>query len=306
MVPCIQITDTNGQNQNIPVFDIRHIQEDSDYVRIIRITRREAVPVQEDFDTIVEKCNYDLVPFTDANASGRRTAVNRFYVARVLSLSDGTCIIVLKTEQNFYPVETYAVMSPLFEETGPGGAGTGDVTNAGNIGGGIGLFDNKNGSVLEFKTLVDGNNSQVVNNGDGTIQIDVDASGFTRTTFSLLGLTMIVKHTSGLLPALVNVGDGDWRLVVQTGTKLFDIIVLGGSSTINSGTSALTLRIDDADGHYYRLIVDYWISATKSRVNNPADAGLTVSYTEAGNERAYVFQNMGWFGGDFELNLLTL
>jgi len=57
-------------------------------------------------------------------------------------------------------------MPVLYENVGTGGGGMGDITNALNVGGGVELFKQKNGSILEFRTLTAGPGTSITQMGD--------------------------------------------------------------------------------------------------------------------------------------------
>lgn len=65
-----------------------------------------------------------------------------------------------------------------FFTTGALGAGAGGsgITGAANIGGGIGIYSSVAGNIIQLKTLVNGSNTTVVDNGNGTVQVNASAS----------------------------------------------------------------------------------------------------------------------------------
>jgi len=58
-----------------------------------------------------------------------------------------------------------------------GGGGGGGITSIVNDGGGIGLFRSLASNIAHFKTLINGTNTIVVDNGDGTVQVNATGGG---------------------------------------------------------------------------------------------------------------------------------
>lgn len=299
MLPCIELTKTDGSVYSQPVNDIRHIFETPSWVEVIRITNRKSVRVSDSFDDIVDKANLDLVEFTDTVYNNRKTAVNRAYVSRVAKLGDGQAIIILKTEQSFYPAESFDTLSPLFEQVNGGGAG-GTVTGD-NVGTGEGVFKDKVGSILNFKSLTAGTG---INLNATTNEIEIEATGsgsdIARATLTTADSFSVVVNYVGSLPTLSKVATGDYRLTVPTSTKIISLKITGRTTHLYG--SELTFRILDTDGHYYSLAPVYWQRSTNQQVDF-AVAGTIPSWSNtAADERTWVWVNMTFYGASgFEI-----
>ena len=293
MLPCIGLTKVDGTFYSQPVNDIRHIFEMPTYVVIIRITNRISELVTESFDDVVTAANLDLVPFQDAAMNNRRTAVNRAYVNRVAKVKDGQAIIVLKTEQSFYPVESFDTLSPIFAQVSGGGGGT--VTGD-NLGGGVEVFKDKVGSVLNFKTLVAGSGFTLTP-GTNIITLDSTASGeLSRASLVTDGLSVILTFTGSTDPVLTKVGAGDYRLTIPT-TEKITAIRIAGTNAHQTGTGTFKLRITDTDGHYYHLASSFIWSRTTNQPLDSQGGGVIPQWSNtAAGERTFEWQNVQLYG----------
>jgi len=75
-------------------------------------------------------------------------------------------------------------LGPIYKKGG--GGGMGDVTTAANVGDGEELFKQKNGTVLEFRTLVGVNGTTITQNGD-VLEVDGGGGGGTVTDAANVG-----------------------------------------------------------------------------------------------------------------------
>ena len=104
-----------------------------------------------------------------------------------------------------------------------GGGGTGEANTGSNVGTGDGVFKQKTGVDLEFKTLIGGTNTTITNNAND-LTIDVTGTGEVNTAS--------------------NVGTGDGVFKQKTGFDLEMKTLIGGTSvTIVNNTNDLTIDV---------------------------------------------------------------
>jgi hypothetical protein len=86
--------------------------------------------------------------------------------------------------------------------SGGGGGGGGTITGAENVGGGVvGLVRGVTGTLIDIKTFVDGTNTTVVDNGNGTVQVNATGGGGGGiTTNGSYGSPVAVVPSIGIAP----------------------------------------------------------------------------------------------------------
>jgi hypothetical protein len=304
MLPCIQLTRHDGALINQPVYDIRHIIEDTgNIVELIRITTRVSLRLQTDFDTVVSKSFLDLVPFGDASVGGRRTALNRRYVREMFRLGDGQAKIVLINGESFYPVEDYDTLSPLFEATsGSPGSGGGEVNTMSNLSGGTGLiFAQKSGVEFQLRSLVEGTNiSFGLAANTITINSTASGSGINRTVLSAGAMSMVVFHDS-TFPApppdhLVQNAVGDFTLTIPAEMLLFGFAFIGGPGHHSGGT--MKIEIIDTDGKNYYLMDKILMIGNKTASDQHSGLATFYSYDFTVSGVQFTWNNMTAYNPD--------
>jgi hypothetical protein len=149
------------------------------------------------------------------------------------------------------------------------------VTNAQNEGGGIGIFDNKSGTFLNFKTLTNLDGSVKITDGTSTvdlaIEFDDSSTGTTRTWTAF----KIFSELATKEPVITGTGDvNDY----YSGNKTFQSLPTGVLGTFLSGLDLTVNQAIDATntviqafGYLQKQITDFLAKLTAhiGNVSNP-------------------------------------
>jgi len=152
-----------------------------------------------------------------------------------------------------------------------GGGGTGEINTGSNVGAGDGVFKQKTGVDLEFKTLIGGTNTTITNNAND-LTIDVTGTGEVNTAS--------------------NVGTGDGVFKQKTGVDLEMKTLIGGTNvTIVNNANDLTISAT-VTGNYFKDSVIITSVSNNFNSATPTDIPLmTYTITQDGDYILYAIVN---------------
>jgi len=152
-----------------------------------------------------------------------------------------------------------------------GGGGTGEINTGSNVGAGDGVFKQKTGVDLEFKTLIGGTNTTITNNAND-LTIDVTGTGEVNTAS--------------------NVGTGDGVFKQKTGVDLEMKTLIGGTNvTIVNNANDLTISATGT-GNYFKDSVVITSNSNNFNTATPTDIPLmTYTITQDGDYILYAIVN---------------
>jgi len=152
-----------------------------------------------------------------------------------------------------------------------GGGGTGEINTGSNVGAGDGVFKQKTGVDLEFKTLIGGTNTTITNNAND-LTIDVTGTGEVNTAS--------------------NVGTGDGVFKQKTGVDFEMKTLIGGTNvTIVNNANDLTISAT-VTGNYFKDSVIITSVSNNFNSATPTDIPLmTYTITQDGDYILYAIVN---------------
>ncbi len=143
----------------------------------------------------------------------------------------------------------------IIEQEQGGGGGGGEVNTASNVGAGDGVFKQKTGVDLEFKTLIGGTNVSIVNNAN---DLTINATGGGGGA-SLRNVTTTDTFSTG--NETINCTSGTFTINLPTAVGIQGTIF----TLVNSGTGNITLNpngTETINGSLTILIKKQYVSRT--------------------------------------------
>ncbi len=217
----------------------------------------------------------------------------------------------------------FVIANNKIGEVGSGGGG-GEVNTASNVGAGDGVFKQKTGVDLEFKSLIGGTNVTITNNandltidatgGSGEVntasnvgtgedvfkqKVGVDLEFKTLTAGANITLTpgvsdlTITSTDTGEDNTASNVGAGDGVFKQKTGVDLeFKTLIGGTNVTITNNTNNLTIDASGGGGSYFKDSVIITSNSNNFNSGTPTDIPLmTYTITQDGDYILYAVVN---------------
>jgi hypothetical protein len=153
-----------------------------------------------------------------------------------------------------------------------GGGGGGEVNTASNVGAGDGVFKQKTGVDLEFKSLIAGTNVSITNNASD-LTINATDTGEDNTAS--------------------NVGTGEDVFKQKVGVDLeFKTLTAGTNITLTAGTDDVTITASGGGGSYFKDSVIITSNSNNFNSGSPTDIPLmTYTITQDGDYILYAIVN---------------